>query len=226
MTTSPLCKYSRSVDHIDPKWEEGRDYQRVCGLVSPLNLLDVELSYNAAKQNKFVPYRVDLFPAPIRFGDMAEFLIGSDLLSDTPGSWVVCEFGGETWWEESRRIGCGSTQNRVWVTYPDFQRECSLKGVESPASVISLGLTFATNGCHDPPLQSARTKGKLVWWNPVLQKHKRSVECPGVGWVRGWNPERFTAHCAGRKRYHNPKTGERKVFMKPPDSNWILGWPN
>ena len=219
MFVAPLHKHmdrhSISVDHIDPRWEEGRSYQLICGLNCPSNLLEVRLSYNAAKQNKFVPYRVDVFPAPTKFGDTGEFLINSQ--------WVVCEFGGSEWMKEAKTIGCGSTQNRVWQNDPEFHMECSLRGFAG--RLPSLGYSFGTNGCHTPERQSARIKGKLVWWNPVLKQHQRSAECPGEGWERGFNPERNLNHCLGRKRYHNPYTGEKKVLHEPPDNTWLPGWP-
>ena len=211
-----MNKYDLSVDHIDPRWEEGRNYQLVCGLDCESNLLLVELSYNAAKQNKFVPYRIDVFPAPIKFGDTGEFLID--------GNWTVCEFGGVEWQTESRLIGCGSTQNRVWVSDPDYHMECSLKGFAG--KLPDMGYTFATNGCHTSGLQSERTKGKLGWWNPELKKQKRSTHSPGEGWVRGYDPERVYDHMSGRKRYHNTLTGERRLLHHPLDNTWLPGWPS
>jgi len=81
-----------SLEHIDPKTSKF-----ICGLENPFNEIWVDISYNARKTNRFVPYRVQQKKSPVNFGDMAEFLID--------GEWVVCEFGGEIWWEESNRLG-------------------------------------------------------------------------------------------------------------------------
>lgn len=96
-----------SLEHIDP-----RDSKLVCGFRSPCNEIWVDPSYNARKTNRFVPYRVYNHPAPVKFGDTGEFLVN--------GEWVVCEFGGEIWWEESNRLGnsCvngGKTQGNFCV---------------------------------------------------------------------------------------------------------------
>jgi hypothetical protein len=115
-----MDKYTLSVDHIDPRWVEGRDYQLICGLECEDNLLLCPLSYNATKQNKFVPYRIEAFTAPRQFGDVGEFLIN--------GEWTVCEFGGDEWKKEAKKIGCGSQQNRVWITNPELHLKASSKG--------------------------------------------------------------------------------------------------
>lgn len=94
----------KTVDHIDPT-----NGILVCGLDVPLNINHTTHIYNARKQNRFVPYRVDLFPPPQYFGDVCEFLIDDE--------WVVCEFGGEQWWTQSSKNGCGSTHsNRGYKT--------------------------------------------------------------------------------------------------------------
>jgi hypothetical protein len=94
-----------SVEHIDPRWREGRDYQLICGFeegpLANFNEVIADWSYNSRKSNRFVPYRTCKHSAPVTFGDIGEFLV--------EGEWVVCEFGGEIWWKESSRIGCGET---------------------------------------------------------------------------------------------------------------------
>jgi hypothetical protein len=86
-----------TLEHIDPR---NSDY--ICGLENEFNEVIAESTYNNRKNNRFVPYRVCDHPAPVTFGDVGEFLIN--------GEWVVCEFGGETWKEESNRIGCSFTK--------------------------------------------------------------------------------------------------------------------
>lgn len=86
-----------TIDHIDPV-----NGVLVCGLDVESNRLPQSLSYNARKINRFVPYRTCDYPPPVAFGDTCEFLIGED--------WVVCEFGGPEWWEESNRVGNACTK--------------------------------------------------------------------------------------------------------------------
>jgi hypothetical protein len=82
-----------NLEHIDPKKSH-----LVSGLTgNDYNEIIAEESYNKRKNNRFVPYRVCEHPAPVTFGDIGEFLIED--------KWIVCEFGGETWWAESNRIG-------------------------------------------------------------------------------------------------------------------------
>lgn len=86
----------KTIDHKDPI-----NHRLICGLKNNLNETEVSYSYNSRKTNHFVPYRVCGFPAPNYFGDIGEFLINNQ--------WIVCEFGGKTWWDESNRVGNGHT---------------------------------------------------------------------------------------------------------------------
>ena len=81
-----------NLEHIDP-----RKSKFVSGLENDYNEIIADESYNKSKNNRFVPYRVCDYPAPVTFGDVGEFLIENE--------WVVCEFGGTEWWAESNRIG-------------------------------------------------------------------------------------------------------------------------
>jgi len=81
-----------NLEHIDPKKSKW-----VSGFENDFNEILADESYNKRKNNRFVPYRVCDYQAPTTFGDIGEFLIGE--------KWTVCEFGGETWWQESNRIG-------------------------------------------------------------------------------------------------------------------------
>ena len=131
-----------SLDHIDPRWKDGRDYQLVCGFSEgPLaenNEVLTDHGYNSRKVNRFVPYRVCDYPAPILFGDTGEFLI--------QGEWVVCEFGGEIWWEESNKVG--NSQN--------VQTEKRRKGYERKVGTTnpehSVRMTGEGNPMYGRPL--------------------------------------------------------------------------
>jgi hypothetical protein len=85
-------KEDLTLEHIDP-----RNGELVCGLCNEFNEILASRSYNARKNNRFVPYRVCDYPPPITFGDIGEFLI--------KGEWIICEFGGTEWWLESNRVG-------------------------------------------------------------------------------------------------------------------------
>ena len=83
-----------NLEHIDPKKSKW-----VSGLENDFNEILADESYNKSKNNRFVPYRVGDYPAPVNSGDLGEFLIN--------GEWVVCEFNVKEgiWWKESNRIG-------------------------------------------------------------------------------------------------------------------------
>jgi hypothetical protein len=89
-------------DHIDPRWEEGRDYQMVCGLDDPLNYCERDSKFNTAKSNRFLPWRVasdEIGTIPVNQGDLCLFLVGADIEQDIPGEWVLMEFLSEKWFE-------------------------------------------------------------------------------------------------------------------------------
>jgi hypothetical protein len=90
------------IDHIDPRWKEGRDYQLVCGLDCPLNFRESDPSFNVSKSNRFLPWRWcrdEIGVVPEEEGDLAYFLVGADIQKDTPGEWVLMEFLSEEWFE-------------------------------------------------------------------------------------------------------------------------------
>jgi hypothetical protein len=98
MTITP---WTDSVDHRDPIWEEGRDYQLICGLEERPNLRLCSVSENSKKSNRFVPWRVDSrVPSPEEPGDWAWFLN-----LDTE-EWEFIQWQGRRWWEITRKT-CG-----------------------------------------------------------------------------------------------------------------------
>lgn len=199
-----------SVDHIDPLHSD-----HVCGLDNDLNKILKSVSYNAAKSNKFVPYRVELFGAPQEFGDTAEFLID--------GQWIVCEFGGDTWHTETRRIGCGSTKNRVCETNPELHSAISSMGGKA---AVAAGYHYGANGCHTSENQRSRALGKLWWHHPKTGEIRRSTVCP-EGFVEGrpsdWI-ERMKEDRRGRQHCHDPVTGESRMLREIPEG-WVKGRP-
>ena len=137
-----------TIDHIDP-----RNGVLVCGLDVPSNTLHTTFLYNTRKQNRFVPYRLDLFPQPQYFGDVCEFLIDNE--------WVVCEFGGELWWTQSSKNGCGVCHtNRGYKT-----------GKLTEETVDGMRQRGRTQGVKNIKTGHMKKMGKLGWRSrrkPVL----------------------------------------------------------
>lgn len=102
-------------DHVDPK-----NSKHICGLNVEENFESIDFHQNSWKTDRFVPYRISGIPAPKKFGDFAEFLI--------EGSWVVCEFGGELWAKESKRIGFSATQPASEKQKETARKVCSELG--------------------------------------------------------------------------------------------------
>jgi hypothetical protein len=93
-------KDSPSLDHIDPLWEEGRDYQLVCGLDCKRNWRELTYSENSVKGNRFLPWRHssgELGSKPVETGDWCQFY------NPVTEDWELMEFEGKRWWELSKR---------------------------------------------------------------------------------------------------------------------------
>jgi hypothetical protein len=89
-----------SLDHIDPTWEEGRDYQLVCGLDQHNNWRELTYSENSAKGLRFLPWRYckdEIGVKPVESGDLCQFL------NPETEEWELMEFEGKRWWELSKR---------------------------------------------------------------------------------------------------------------------------
>jgi hypothetical protein len=99
-------KDSPSLDHIDPLWEEGRDYQLVCGWDCKRNWRELTVGENSRKSNRFLPWRYcanEIGQKPCETGDWVQFLVGFDIEKNIPGEWVLMEFEGAEWFEATRR---------------------------------------------------------------------------------------------------------------------------
>jgi hypothetical protein len=105
--------FNPELDHIDPIWKEGRDYQLVCGREEPCNKVERDARFNTAKSNRFLPWRVaadEIGTVPVNQGDLCLFLVGADIEQDIPGEWVLMEFLSEEWFAASKHT-CGSYQD-------------------------------------------------------------------------------------------------------------------
>jgi hypothetical protein len=98
------------IDHIDPLWKKGRNYQLICGRECPQNLIERESRFNTAKTNRFLPWRVtsdEIGTVPINQGDLCLFLVGADIEQDIPGEWVLMEFLSEEWFAATHHTAGG-----------------------------------------------------------------------------------------------------------------------
>ena len=105
-------------DHIDPHWEEGRNYQLVCGLDTPLNFCERDPDFNVSKNNRFLPWRVakdELGCVPVEQGDLCQFL---DL---NTGEWVLEEFLGESWFAQTKSL-CGASMGGKTTSKEQLQK--------------------------------------------------------------------------------------------------------
>jgi hypothetical protein len=180
------------IDHIDPRWKEGRDYQLVCGLDNDFNFCERDPSTNSSKSNRFLPWRVaaeEVGSVPINPGDLCLFL------NRETGEWVLEEFMGNWWFSQTRNL-CGESQSGRRQAAEGLG--CHAPGVQSKASKSQskeskqkggkavfekkVGLGALTR-------EQLSKQGSLPWWhNPLTQKTCRSHQQPSPEWVRGRGP--------------------------------------
>lgn len=152
----------RDIDHIDPKWKKGRDYQLVCGLNTPLNYAERDKSENARKSNRFLPWRwsaADLGVAPVEPGDLCLFLD-----PDTE-EWVLEEFMGEWWYKKttptsSHSVG-GARSSRCGVGIHDRQSISNQEGWRR-GGVNSQKRCVGLHNIGDPRVKEGRRQGGLI----------------------------------------------------------------
>jgi len=163
-----------TVEHIDPK--KG---MLVSGLDIEINLIIADEKYNKRKTNRFVPYRVKTYPAPISFGEVGEFLIGDE--------WVVCEFGGTEWWAESTKIGCSQTSSRknFEATRVFFDGERWKKKTREKMSESAL-----KPGAQPPHKKAAQSRA-------VSETNSKKQPCPQCGMLM--NIGNLTKHIKGTR---------------------------
>lgn len=97
----------------------------------------------------------------------------------------------------------------------------------------SIGYNVSTGGsAHAGSKHSEETKALLsekqsshkLYWNPIDKKKTWSAEDPGIPWVlaAGNNSVEYK-RLDGRKKYHNPETGERICIDGPAPIGFIKG---
>jgi hypothetical protein len=180
-------KDSPSLDHIDPLWEEGRDYQLVCGRDCKQNWRELTVGNNSRKSNRFLPWRYcagEIGQRPCETGDWVQFLVGFDIENDIPGEWVLMEFEGPEWFEATR-LYCAERQgglNQVKTT------EWHQKGgsVSGRNHVIN-GTGFCNAAARANAKQAQREKG-TGFYDPEVQRggglasyqQKKGLHAPGI----------------------------------------------
>lgn len=83
-----------SLDHREPLWVEGRDYQLVCGLENEFNYRRDTVGNNSRKSNRFIPWRQYGDSTPEEQGDLAFFLVD--------GEWKLFGWLSEEWFLATR----------------------------------------------------------------------------------------------------------------------------
>ena len=171
-----------TVEHIDP--QKGI---LVSGLDVEANVIIADESYNKRKTNRFVPYRLKDYPAPVNFGETGEFLIN--------GEWVICEFGGEEWWAESTKIGCSQTSSRrnfestrVFFDGDRWGKETRQKMSESAKKP----------GAQPPHKKAAQSRA-------VSETNSKKQPCPQCGMLM--NVGNLTKHIKGTRCKGKPQVG-------------------
>jgi hypothetical protein len=171
-----------TVEHIDPK-----NGVLVSGLDIDINVIIAEENYNKRKNNRFVPYRVKTYPAPVNFGEMGEFLI--------EGEWVVCEFGGPEWWAESTKIGCSQTSarknfeaSRVFFDGDRWKKETRQK----------MSASACKPGAQPPHKKAAQSRA-------VSETNAKKQPCPQCGLLM--NIGNLTKHLKGTRCKGQPQVG-------------------
>ena len=138
------------IDHIDPRWKEGRDYQLVCGLDCPLNYREEDWKRNTAKSNRFLPWRWsrdEIGIVPEDYGDLAQFLVN--------GEWVLMEFLSEEWFEATKKFTAQSLFNgrrdktkvvrKQWETLRKNPELIHLRAEKMKQSFRDQGLVVGSN---------------------------------------------------------------------------------
>ena len=153
------------IDHIDPRWEEGRDYQLVCGRECPENLIKRDFSLNRSKNNRFLPWRYcpdEIGTIPVEQGDLCQFLVGADIENDIPGEWVLMEFLSEEWFEATKQY-CGSYYGALktkdtWEGQSEHMRQIAISRWEDEENHIRQGKVLQAWASDNPEKVKARNQ--------------------------------------------------------------------
>jgi hypothetical protein len=187
------------IDHIDPTWKEGRDYQLVCGLDIPINFCEREERVNQSKSNRFLPWRVcsgELGDIPVNPGDLCQFL------DPETGEWVLEEFMGEWWFERTKKFCGQSVAGNVGAKSGHLLRIAPLgssevgrkvgkrmfeekKGLFAPGAVTREMLSFAGKRAAEVTKQT----GTGLYGVPIEVKRENGVNSMKMKYMDPGHPE-------------------------------------
>ena len=147
------------IDHLDPKWKKGRDYQLVCGLNVPINFAERTRSENSRKSNRFLPWMwssSELGVVPQEPGDLSLFL------DPDTNEWVLEEFMGDWWYEKTTRNSshsiAGSVSSNLSVGIHDRQSSTNQEGWKRGGE-NSKERNVGLHNISDPRVKRGRQKG-------------------------------------------------------------------
>jgi hypothetical protein len=221
------------IDHIDPKWKEGQDYQLVCGLDVPQNFCEREERENKSKSNRFLPWRVaqdELGSVPLNSGDLCQFL------DPDTNEWVLMEFLGDWWFEETWET-CGpyfglknarennpdlskQTFERILRDNPNHQKEAFAKLLEKNPNHQSEAGSKGGKKLHEEKDESgksvrAQQLGRMGCKKKKGKAAKERYE-QGVGIAAMTSQERSEHSSRTQKqRYMDPAHPELGVHSAP-----------
>ena len=160
------------IDHIDPKWGEGRDYMLVCGLNVACNYAEREWQVNASKGNRFLTWRnarEEIGVDPVDPGDLCLFL------DPDTNEWVLEEFMGVWWFEKSFRYSSGHN-SRGWRQTKEGRERISRAGRgrkmnKQQRLALIRELRGRTHSEETKDKMSKASKGK-----PKSEEHKLSLQ--------------------------------------------------
>ena len=168
--------HNTDMDHIDPKWSEGRDYQIVCGLDNVYNMAERDSSLNKSKNNRFLPWRNSLYEVggdPVEQGDLCLFL------DPDTNEWVLEEFLGKWWFDKSK-----STLGRSNTVFTHTAESKDKIGEGVRMVMLTTDIRTRMSEAHTGATHSAETKAKISESLKGLQKsdeHRAKLSLANTG---------------------------------------------
>ena len=166
------------IDHIDPRWEEGRDYQLVCGLNTSLNYCERDPDFNVSKNNRFLPWRVtegEIGSVPIEKGDLCQFL---DL---STGEWVLEEFLGDWWFAQTKTL-CGASMGGKTTTREQLQqmgRKSALTQIENKIGIYG----WSEEQVRQRNIRANKAQSREVKVLGGVNANKQKWQCSVTGYI-------------------------------------------
>jgi hypothetical protein len=166
------------VDHIDPRWEEGRDYQLVCGLDNDLNFCERDPEFNISKNNRFLPWRLaegEIGSAPVNQGDLCQFL---DLET---GDWVLEEFLGPWWFDKTKKL-CGASRGGLTTTktqLAEMGRKSALKQIENKIGIYG----WSDDQKRQRNIRAAKAQSRELKQKAAAAQHAQKWQCTVTGYI-------------------------------------------